>query len=85
MKAILAACLLTVACAVDAVPESTVFLVRHAERADTAGGAAPTMAADPDLSPAGRTRAESLAAALKDAVRAAASAPAARASKASSS
>jgi broad specificity phosphatase PhoE len=45
----------------------SVFLVRHAERADTAGGAPATMAADPDLSPAGRARAESLAGMLKDA------------------
>jgi broad specificity phosphatase PhoE len=47
----------------------TVFLVRHAERADTAPGQ-PVMAAtgaDPDLSPAGKARAESLAALLKDA------------------
>ena len=40
------------------------FVVRHAERADTAAGTAPTMAADPELSDAGRARAESLAAAL---------------------
>jgi broad specificity phosphatase PhoE len=45
----------------------SVFLVRHAERADTADGAPATMAADPDLSPAGRARAESLARMLKDA------------------
>jgi broad specificity phosphatase PhoE len=43
----------------------SVFLVRHAERADTADGAPATMAADPDLSPAGRARAESLARMLK--------------------
>ena len=45
----------------------SVFVVRHAERADTASGAAPMMANDPDLSDAGRARAESLATALKDA------------------
>lgn len=44
-----------------------VFVVRHAERADTSTGAAPMMASDPDLSEAGRSRAQSLAAALKDA------------------
>jgi broad specificity phosphatase PhoE len=45
----------------------TVFLVRHAERADSAPGSAPMMATDPDLSPQGRARAESLATLLKDA------------------
>jgi broad specificity phosphatase PhoE len=52
--------------AADAAAQS-VFIVRHAERADTAGGGPATMGADPDLSAAGRARAESLAAALKDA------------------
>jgi broad specificity phosphatase PhoE len=47
--------------------QSSVFLVRHAERADTANGAAPAMGADPDLSEAGRARADSLAAALRNA------------------
>jgi phosphohistidine phosphatase SixA len=51
--------------------QPTVFLVRHAERADTGSGAVPAMAgapaADPDLSEAGRARAASLAVALKDA------------------
>jgi broad specificity phosphatase PhoE len=45
----------------------TIFLVRHAERADAASGGSPMMASDPDLSEAGRARAMSLAAALKDA------------------
>ena len=45
----------------------TVFVVRHAERADTSGGGASMMAADPELSDAGRARAEALAVALKDA------------------
>jgi 2,3-bisphosphoglycerate-dependent phosphoglycerate mutase len=49
--------------ATEAGAQSTVFLVRHAERAD----ATPTMGADPDLSEAGRARAESLATLLKDA------------------
>lgn len=44
-----------------------VFLVRHAERADTTSGGPATMAADPELSTTGRARAESLAAMLKDA------------------
>jgi phosphohistidine phosphatase SixA len=59
--------LLAVLAASPAAAQHTIFLVRHAERADTAPGVSPTMAADPDLSSAGRARAESLAAALKDA------------------
>ena len=47
--------------------QGTIFVVRHAERADTSTGAPPTMATDPDLSEAGRARAASLAAMLKDA------------------
>ena len=46
--------------------QSTVFVVRHAERAD-AGAAATMMATDPDLSETGKVRAHSLAAALRDA------------------
>ena len=53
--------------AAPAAAQHTVFLIRHAERADTSPGTSPTMAADPDLSEAGRARAESLAKALKDA------------------
>ena len=47
--------------------QSAVILVRHAERADQAPGAAAMMAADPELSDAGRARAESLARMLRDA------------------
>jgi len=53
--------------ALPAAAQPAVFVVRHAERADTASGGTPMMAADPDLSEAGRARANSLAAALKDA------------------
>jgi broad specificity phosphatase PhoE len=52
---------------VSAAAQGTVFLVRHAERSDTPAGAQTMMAADPDLSAAGRARAESLAAMLGDA------------------
>ncbi|MEP6915704.1 MAG: histidine phosphatase family protein [Acidobacteriota bacterium] len=58
---------------VGAASQTTVFLVRHAERADNGPGGTPPMtapgapAADPDLSDAGRARAAALAAALKDA------------------
>jgi phosphohistidine phosphatase SixA len=58
-------CVLLVATA--AAAQTTVFLVRHAERADTAAGAPATMATDPDLSDVGRQRAASLAIMLKDA------------------
>lgn len=50
----------------DSFAQGTIVLVRHAERAD-AGTGPPTMAADPSLSDAGRARAASLAAMLKDA------------------
>jgi phosphohistidine phosphatase SixA len=50
-----------------AAAQSSIFLVRHAERADSAPGTSPTMGADPDLSEAGMARAESLARLLKDA------------------
>jgi phosphohistidine phosphatase SixA len=67
MKTAWSAFLIVVSLAATAAAQQTVFVVRHAERADTAAGAAPAMAADPELSDAGRARAESLAAALKDA------------------
>jgi broad specificity phosphatase PhoE len=63
----LIALVFTVVLAAPALAQSTIFLVRHAERADTATGAKPTMAADPELSEAGRARAESLADVLRDA------------------
>jgi phosphohistidine phosphatase SixA len=46
-----------------AAAQTTIFLVRHAERADGGGGG---MAADPALSAVGRARAQSLAGMLKD-------------------
>jgi broad specificity phosphatase PhoE len=63
----LLAVLLGAALAAPAAAQHTVFLVRHGERADTEKGAAPKMAADPDLSAAGRDRADYLATVLKDA------------------
>jgi broad specificity phosphatase PhoE len=50
-----------------AAAQPAVFVVRHAERADTAAGVQPATGADPDLSAAGRLRAASLAAMLEDA------------------
>ena len=68
MRRTLLAWLLAITCmAADAAAQTTVFLVRHAERADQAAGSAAMMATDPDLSAAGRARAESLAAMLEDA------------------
>ena len=61
------ALLVAVLCAAPVAAQPTIFLVRHAERADGAPGANTKMAPDPDLSDAGRARAESLATALKDA------------------
>jgi len=50
-----------------ALAQPSIFLVRHAERADSVPGQPPTMANDPDLSDVGRARAQSLAFVLKDA------------------
>jgi broad specificity phosphatase PhoE len=47
--------------------QQTIFVVRHAERADAGTGAATMMATDPELSDAGRARAQALASALKEA------------------
>ena len=60
-----AALLLTTAGQVAA--QSTIFVVRHAERADAAASGGSMTAADPDLSAAGQARAEALATVLKDA------------------
>ena len=64
-KGILCAVFLLAVTATAAAQPFT-FVVRHAERADS-GQAPAMMATDPDLSAAGRARAESLAAMLKDA------------------
>ena len=61
------ALLLTTSIAAQAPDRPTIFLVRHAERADTAAAPPPMSGSDPDLSDVGRKRAESLAAMLKDA------------------
>lgn len=53
--------------AATAAAQATVFVVRHAERADAGGAGGGMMANDPDLSEAGRARAESLATLLRDA------------------
>jgi broad specificity phosphatase PhoE len=63
MRVVFLAGLILLLSGAPAAAQSTVFMIRHAERADAGG----TMADDPDLSEAGRARAESLAAWLKDA------------------
>lgn len=55
------------ALAAPVAAQQTIFVVRHAERADASTGGSPMMASDPDLSEAGRARAQALAAILKDA------------------
>lgn len=64
-SAVLVALVITGATATPAFAQRTIVLVRHAERADA--GTQPAANADPDLSPAGRTRASSLARVLADA------------------
>lgn len=65
MKSILTA--LIVLASVEVSAAQAIFIVRHAERADAGTGGATMMATDPELSAAGRARAEALAVALKDA------------------
>jgi broad specificity phosphatase PhoE len=57
---------LSLSIAARAAAQHPVYVVRHAERADSGAGAT-MMANDPDLSDVGRARAQSLAAVLKDA------------------
>jgi broad specificity phosphatase PhoE len=59
MKRFIALLLLSGLFISEAAAQSTIFLVRHAEKAASGGN-------DPDLSEAGRARAESLATTLKD-------------------
>jgi len=61
--AVLAVLLLTV----PVGAQQTIFVVRHAERADAGTSGASMMATDPDLSEAGRARAQALATMLRDA------------------
>lgn len=63
---ILATFVFVLSATIGASAQST-FFVRHAERADSVPGKSPSMGSDPDLSDAGRARAASLAAMLKDA------------------
>lgn len=67
LQRILIGLICTFSLPVHGFAQGAIFLVRHAERADTGTGTPPMMATDPDLSEAGRARATSLAAMLKDA------------------
>jgi phosphohistidine phosphatase SixA len=67
MRHVLAALLLIVSSAAGVAAEPVIFLVRHAERADAGMASAKMAGTDPDLSAAGITRANALAAMLKDA------------------
>ena len=67
MRTIAVTALTVILMTIQGVAQHTVIVVRHAERTDSTPGAPVTMAADPDLSDAGRARSESLAAMLKDA------------------
>jgi broad specificity phosphatase PhoE len=59
--------ILVVGVAPQAAAQSTIFVVRHAERADSQAAGGSMMKDDPDLSPAGVRRAKTLAAILRDA------------------
>jgi broad specificity phosphatase PhoE len=59
MNRLVLALLLSVLFAASAAAQSTIFIVRHAEKTENGGN-------DPDLSQAGRARAESLASSLKE-------------------
>jgi broad specificity phosphatase PhoE len=61
------AAFLVLATAATVSAQGTIFVVRHAERADTGTAGATTMATDPDLSAPGKARADALAMMLKDA------------------
>ena len=61
------ALLLLLATTATASAQGTIYLVRHAERADSGMKSGTTMATDPDLSEAGHARARALAGVLKDA------------------
>ncbi len=58
---------LLLATAATAAAQGTIYVVRHAERADTGTKTSGMMATDPDLSEAGHARAAALATVLKDA------------------
>jgi phosphohistidine phosphatase SixA len=63
LKRLVLAGLILAAAASSAAAQTTIFLVRHAERADSGSGG---MSSDPVLSAAGRARAARLAEILKD-------------------
>lgn len=69
-RTLVAACVLLLCCTASATAQQTIFLVRHAERADTPASGTAAMTApvtDPPLSVAGHARAAHLAAMLRSA------------------
>ena len=73
MRKLATVCILILVFGARTLAQQTIFIVRHAERADggAGGGASMTgnasmMANDPDLSESGRRRAEALAETLRD-------------------
>jgi broad specificity phosphatase PhoE len=67
MHKLILAAFISLALAMPALAQQTVFVVRHAERADAGTSSGSMMASDPELSDAGHARAKALAAMLKDA------------------
>lgn len=70
LRSLAAAFALLLCISTSAAAQQTIFVVRHAERADTAAAGAPAMiapATDPPLSAAGRERAARLASMLRSA------------------
>jgi broad specificity phosphatase PhoE len=70
LRSLAAACALLLCMSTSAAAQQTIFVVRHAERADTTPAGAPAMiapATDPPLSAAGRERAARLASMLRSA------------------
>lgn len=67
LRTVAVVCALLLLVAVPASAQQTIFVVRHAERADAGGGGMTTPATDPPLSVAGNERAARLAAMLRSA------------------
>ena len=67
MHRLIVAVFVNLVLAAPALAQQTVFVVRHAERADAGTSSGSMMASDPELSPAGHARAKALAGVLKDA------------------
>ena len=67
IRIVLGILILVLGVAQQAAAQSTIFVVRHAERADSESAGGAMMKDDPDLSPEGIQRAKTLATMLRDA------------------